>query len=365
MVISRKLKLYPPNKKKEQLLEKIALLHLDCVNFWIDKIREIQKTNIKELGKFYFEARKIGLNSLMTQLAGYTAIRIARAAKKRRIDTPYLKQKIISISKVKIDKNNLGILIGGGRTWLPFKSQKIPEGIIRESKIKKIGKDWYCFLSVDVKEEKPKTYKHFLGIDLGLAKIAVVADNKGNNNTFFRGEKARFIRQKYYEMRKKLQPLIQKGNVYKLLKRLKRKEFNWITDTNHKISRHIVNLAKQKRMGISVEKLTGITERLTFNKKTRRMIKGWSFRQLQVFIKYKAHLEGIPYVTVDPRGTSKGCSQCGYTSRSNRKSQSRFKCNKCGYETNADRNGSINIAKRATGLSVYPIVQGQQATAPM
>ena len=42
----------------------------------------------------------------------------------------------------------------------------------------------------------------FLGVDLGLAKIATVSDNKGKNTTFFRGEQTRFIRQKYYELRK-------------------------------------------------------------------------------------------------------------------------------------------------------------------
>lgn len=358
MVITRKLKLYPPNKDKRELLERVAILQSNCVNFWIDKIKETKTTNLKTLGAFYYEAKKIVFNGMLAQLAEYTAIRIARTAKKRRVDTPYLNKKIISVNRVLVDKNNLGILIGGGRTWLPFHSQEIPKGTIRESKIKEVNGDWYCFLSVDIKEPKTKKYKRFLGVDLGLAKIATTADNKGKNTNFFRGEKARFIRQKYYEMRKKLQPKLKQGNVYKLLKRLKRKEHNWITDTNHKISRQIVNIAKQKKMGISVEKLTGITERLKFNKKTNRMIKGWSFRQLQDFISYKAHLEGLPYVTVDPRETSKGCSQCGYVSRSNRKSQSRFKCNKCGYETNADRNGSINIAKRATGLSVYPIVQG-------
>jgi IS605 OrfB family transposase len=365
MVITRKLKLYPPNKAKLDLLDKVALLQSNCVNFWIDRIRETKSTNLKKLGVFYYQAKKYINHASLTQLAEYTAIRIARTAKKRRINTPYMKKKAISVSQVIIDKNNVGVLLGGGRTWFPFHSEEIPKGMIRESKIKKINGAWYCFLAIDIKEPKVKKYKRFLGVDLGLAKIAVTTDNKGKNTNFFRGEQARFIRKKYYGLRKKLRPDIKKGNIYKLLKRLSRKENNWITDMNHKISRKIVNLAKKKKMGISVEKLTGIAERLTFNKKTRRMIKGWSFRQLQYFISYKANLEGLPYVTVDPRETSKRCSKCGYVSRSNRKSQSRFKCNKCGYETNADRNGAINIALRATGLSVYPIVQGQQATAPM
>ena len=359
MVITRKLKLYPPNKDKRELLEKVALLQSTCVNFWIDKIRETKTTNLKILQVFYYEAKKIVSNGMLAQLAEYTAIRIARTAKKRRVDTPYFNKKMISVSRVLVDKNNLGVLIGGGRTWLPFRSQEIPKGIIRESKIKEVNGDWYCFLSVDIKEPKVKKYKRILGIDLGLAKMATITDSKGKNTIFFRGEKARFIRQKYYEMRKKLQPKLKQGNVYKLLKRLKKKEHNWITDTNHKISRAIVNMAVKKKSHLAVEKLTGITERLKFNKKTKRMIKGWSFKQLQNFISYKAHLSGLEMFSIDPRGTSRTCPKCGYTSRYNRRSQERFKCRKCLYESNADRIGAWNIAKRATELLASPITHGQ------
>lgn len=359
MVITKKLKLYPPNKQKLKLLEKTALSQSKCVNFWIDKIKKLGNTDIKELQrKFYYEAKnKFNLGAISIQLAKHIAIIMVRTSNKKQTDFPYLKQKIIITSRILLEENNIGFAFGNtGRFWIPFHSQTIPKGKLKESKLKVINNEWYCFLTIDIDEPKVKKYKRILGIDLGLAKIATATDNKGKNTLFFRGEESKYKRHKYYEMRKKLQPLIKKGNVYKLLKKISKKESNWMTDTNHKISREIINLGRNKKMEIAVENLTGITERLKFNKKTRRMLKGWSFRQLQDFIKYKAQLAGLPYVTVDPRETSKKCSKCGYVSRSNRKSQERFKCNKCGYETNADRNGAINIAKRATGLSVYPIV---------
>lgn len=353
MVKTYKLKLYPPNKKKEDLLIDLTNRQNNCVNYFIDKIRELRTTSIKELQKHYFEARsKFGLSADLTQGATFTAIRIARRINKKITDTPYLKQKILTLNRLTIDKNNLGSTLGTGkRIWFPFKSRELPAGEIKESLIKRTDKDWYCFLSVEVSEPKLDKFKRCLGVDLGLAKVAVVSDWNGHHNLFFKGEPLRATRRHYYNLRKQLQPKIKQGNVYKLLKRISKKEHNWITDTNHKISRAIVNHAKKLKRSIVMENLTGITERLKFGKKTRRMIKTWAFRQLADFIKYKARLAGLQYVIVDPRETSKTCPKCGHVARNNRRSQERFICRRCEYESNADRIGAINIALRGTGVS--------------
>lgn len=352
MVITRKLKLYP-NKKKGELLQEIADRQTVCVNWWIDRIREVEHTNVKELHqKFYRRAREeFDLGAVMIQLAEFVAIRLARTAKKKRKDSPYLKQKLIAVNQIKIEKKNLGTSFGRGYVWTPFKSQEIPQGRIKESKIKNVNGVWYCFLLIEISEPKPKGYKRMMGVDLGLAKIATLADWNGRNTKFFRGEQLRRKRQHYYNLRKKLHPKLKQGNVYKVLKRNGQKESNWIRTTNHQISRAIVNVAIKNKRTIVLENLTGITERLKVNKKTRRMLSGWSFRQLADFIKYKARLAGLPDVLViDPRGTSKTCPKCKYTSRSNRKSQERFKCNKCNYESNADRVASMNIAQKGIEL---------------
>jgi IS605 OrfB family transposase len=364
MVITKKLKLYYPNKNKERLLLDVAKRQTACVNYWIERIREIKGTSIKELqSKFYYSAKKkFGFGSLMTQLAMYTAIRLVRTSKKKRINAPFLKKEIISISNIKVDKNNLGLVFGKGRIWIPFHSQEIPNGTIKESKIKKIGNDWYCFLAVDVKEPKIKKYKRFMGVDLGIKKIAVISDWNGNNTKFFRGGVLGDTRNHYLQLRKKLQPKIKQGNVYKLLKRIGNKESNWMRDTNHKISKEIIMIALRNKRSIALENLTDIRESKV-NKKTRSILNKWSFRQLADFIKYKARLNGLEVSSIDPRDTSKTCPKCGFISRANRKSQERFKCNKCGYESNADRIGAINIAQRATELLAMPVIRGPQAIA--
>ena len=109
MVITRKLKLYPPNTEKLSILKKTAELQTKCVNFWVDKIREIESTNLKELqARFYREARnRFGLGSVLTQCAEMVAIRISRTVKRKRKESPYLKNQTITTNTLKVDGNNL------------------------------------------------------------------------------------------------------------------------------------------------------------------------------------------------------------------------------------------------------------------
>src|SRR5208283_237712 len=65
---------------------------------------------------------------------------------------------------------------------------------------------------------------------------------------------------------------------------------------------------------------------------------GW-FRQLA----YKAEEAGLQFIAVDPKYTSQTCSDCGFVSKANRKTQADFACLSCGFEDNADHNGAVNI----------------------
>ena len=55
---------------------------------------------------------------------------------------------------------------------------------------------------------------------------------------------------------------------------------------------------------------------------------------------------GITTIEVNAAYTSQECSNCGFVSKENRKSQSRFACKCCNYKLNADVNAARNIVKR-------------------
>lgn len=70
------------------------------------------------------------------------------------------------------------------------------------------------------------------------------------------------------------------------------------------------------------------------------------FRKLQTYIKYKANLEGILVVYVNPKNSSKTCHRCGHVAQ---KVEGReFRCPKCGLIYNRDLNSAINLARSLT-----------------
>ena len=182
-----------------------------------------------------------------------------------------------------------------------------------------------------------KSSNIIVGIDRGIKKIAVTS-----NNQFFGGGQVKQVVQHYRSLRKRLQS---KGtqSAKRHLRRLSEKENRFRQNVNHCVSKQIVN-SLSPGTTIVLEDLTNIRENSQkFRKEQNYWINGWSFFQLESFLKYKAMEKGCFIDFVDARYTSQKCSKCGHTERGNRKKQSIFKCKKCSFELNADLNAARNI----------------------
>jgi IS605 OrfB family transposase len=211
-----------------------------------------------------------------------------------------------------------------------------------------VNNAFYLLVTVDVPEDTPLTPKAFIGVDLGVVNIATTSDGDP-----FCGKALRAKREKYLKLRARLQ---RKGtkSAKRHLKRISKRESNFRKDTNHVISKELVETAKGSERGIGLENLKDIRKRITVRKSQRAEIAGWSFYQLQQFIEYKAGLSGVPVIYVEAAYTSQECPHCGHTERANRRTQSRFSCVSCGYAAHADVVGARNVRKRvelSAGLS--------------
>ncbi len=98
---------------------------------------------------------------------------------------------------------------------------------------------------------------------------------------------------------------------------------------------------------MALENLQGIRSRVTVRKAQRRQHHSWSFFDLRQKITYKAELQGVPLVLVDPRNTSRTCPMCGCVDKRNRPSQSVFSCIRCGFSGLADAIAAENIRRAA------------------
>lgn len=207
------------------------------------------------------------------------------------------------------------------------------------------NKKWFLNVTVEVPEDKEIEATDILGVDLGIVEIAV--DSDGTKHS---GSRLNKTRNRIRSLRQKLQRIGTKS-AKRLLRKRSKYEANFARDTNHCISKIIVQAAKRTNRAIAIEDLTGIRARVRARRRHRTRLNSWSFAQLGWFLTYKAKRAGVPLVKVDPRNTSRRCNKCGHTEKANRKSQSEFVCKGCGHAENADSNGAANI--RLKGLDLF------------
>lgn len=77
---------------------------------------------------------------------------------------------------------------------------------------------------------------------------------------------------------------------------------------------------------------------------------GWY--QFELFLGYKLAASGGNLIKVNPRNTSRTCSNCGSIDARNRENQAEFRCIECGHEAHADVNAAINILRAGTRPSI-------------
>jgi putative transposase len=231
-----------------------------------------------------------------------------------------------------------------GRAKMPFvcgDKQRVLLGYRRGEAdlILRKGK-WFLNITVEVPEEKEIEAIDVLGVDMGVVNIC--ADSDGNK---YSGAKLNKIRHRNRALRRKLQRIGTKS-ARRLLKKRNRKEQRFATDTNHVISKRIVQTAQRTNRAIAIEDLTAIRSRVRAGKRERARLHSWAFAQLGGFIAYKSALAGVPLVKVDPAFSSQRCSACGHTEKANRKSRDSFACKSCGHVAHSDTNGAANIRLR-------------------
>jgi len=243
---------------------------------------------------------------------------------------------------VKVDKDNLTIHIPSLK--LKF-SYQFPNNFVKVNQVELDNE--YVYVSCEVKDEQEIKYDNFIGVDRNTTGHCAVVSIPKTGKVIKLGKKGFHYHRKY----KKIRARLQSKNAKKALKRIKHREHNIVKDLNHKISKKIVQVAKENNCGIKLENLKGIRKSQNKNSKKNKSgesfkcsINTWEFYELQQFIEYKAKICGIPVRYVDPAFTSQMCSKCGQIGTRNGKT---FKCSNCGHVDHADSNAGFNIALKS------------------
>ncbi|WP_340694593.1 transposase [Hydrogenobacter thermophilus] len=360
MLLTAKGKLLPAQEHKEKLLRTIQVVN-QARNYISEVAFSGRLANKVKLQRVVYEEvrRRFGLPAQHTVRAIASVVNSYKAKKKRRWEKKIefdtfsaidLDQRLISFKG--IDRASINTV--EGRIVLPvvWGSYFRERVAFRRGHAKLVydrhKNEFYLLVAVELPEGEVSEPQGVLGVDAGVSYMAV--DSLGN----FYGEE---VVRKRLHLRKKRQELQEKlsqkkkekkdtRSVRRALKRLARKEKNFVRTKTHEIAKRVVALAKALSLAIALEKLKGARERITVSgrgKTLNYLLSSWNYRLLQSFISYKAKLEGVRVLYVEPHGTSITCPVCGYRDRENRKSQSEFECRACNFRENADLVGAVNL----------------------
>ena len=318
--------------------------------------KKIIKCKIVELTNIKKELLENEYNNLQTFLQGKDA-KLYSANKQQAIRFYHKaigkaeREYPISVRKdlIEVEKQNTKIAeywcrirVRGRRNfWVAIKPhQDIPEDVsFCESKILKKGNDFFVYLTIEKEIKIIREYDDILAIDFGIRHIASVVQMSTKKPIFY-GKELRKVRGHYFYLRKRLG----EKKALETIKKIGRKEHRIVNDYLHKISREIVEQAIKTNSLIVFGNLKEIRKQ-NKGRRFNRKLNSFPYFKLAQYIKYKAEWKGIKVMKISEAYTSQICHRCGEKGIRN---NGLFKC-ECGLEDNSDRNGAINIDKRALG----------------
>ncbi len=189
----------------------------------------------------------------------------------------------------------------------------------------------------DVDDPDPPENGTVLGVDIGVENIAVTS-----TGVFWSADELDHWHREYEKRRVSMQ---QRGtrDAHDAIQRVGETETGRVEQLLHCVANELVDEADERGCShIAFEDLTDIRDRMSGGKR----LHAWAFRRLFEYVEYKAEECGIAVERVDPENTSRRCSSCGHTAKTNRPSQETFECQRCGYENHADYNAAKNVGYR-------------------
>lgn len=354
MKLITQVKLQPTKEQAKMLLQTMRKFNEAC-NFISETAWQNNQFRRVELQKLtYYDVKaRFGLGA---QSAIHAIYKVADAY---RIDRKVMREfrPLGSISyderilAWRLSDNTVNIWTLTGRERIPFvcgeRQREMLKTFDGQADLLYRNGEFYLHQVCNVDDQDVTDPDGFLGVDMGVANIAVDSDR-----TVHQGKTVKSVRYRHRELRRKLQAKGTKSS-RRRLKKLAGKERRFAKWTNHNLSKTIVAKAKGTGRGIALEDLGGIRDRITARKPQRATLHSWSFAQLRTFIEYKAKLMGVAVVAVDPRNTSRTCPCCGHVDKANRKTQSEFSCTSCGFAELADYIAAVNISRRASVNTPY------------
>jgi len=200
-------------------------------------------------------------------------------------------------------------------------------------------------LNVVVEKEVPtKPVNNVLGLDVNYANLTLSDGARIPVKGFIKAlafkARAEAIQQKYPKKWRHVKSIKQAISRFGVRAR------NIIKDAVNQLAVQVVKIASQKNSALAVEDLKKLNQNFKeFSKSQRARLHLWAYGKLLETMEFKARVEGIPVIKVNPRGTSSRCPICQSKLKSN--GYRRLRCPSCGFEGDRDYVAALNLKMKA------------------
>lgn len=201
---------------------------------------------------------------------------------------------------------------------------------------------WFVIICCEYASESLPVKDNSIGIDLGISKFATFSDGVVIENPRFFKEEENNIKKAQSKKDKLVKGSKERFKARKVVNRI-HERLSWKRDNfSHQESRKVIN----KYQNIILEKLN--TQGMIDNNipNLNKCITDVAWNKFTSFIQYKAVEAGRSVILVNPKNTTKTCSQCGKIV--DKPLNERFHRCSCGLVLDRDLNAAINILRLGT-----------------
>ena len=324
VVVTAKVKAVTPDPTHYHRLLEFLRAYRDWTQYVVNEIWRLNHVpSFKELHhRFYKILRKQGFRAHHCHKIERRAREVVKAVKKNNGSKPVLRKLTARLDKwdYRLDVNNrilnMAVL---NNEWVELKLQwysyldRYFNGLWKLKEILVSYRDneiWVYFTF-----EKKMAFKQpvtIMGVDINFGNITyTIISMSGELVTVgvipFNGLKRALAHKVIAE---KIQKKYSKEwryvkGIREAIRRHGRRARNIIIDACHYVSKRIVEIAKEYNALIVLEDLNKLKSRANGSRRLNRKLTLWTYRRIQSYIHYKALIEGIHIVYVNPRGTSK------------------------------------------------------------
>jgi putative transposase len=202
---------------------------------------------------------------------------------------------------------------------------------------------WYACFSCETEPQPLPPTEHIIGVDVGLASFATLSNGEQiDNPRFYRKDERDLKRvQKRKDAAKNAENWPENTKQKAILSRIHERIGNRRSDFAHKRSRELVN----RYQVIVFEDLAPQQMGVGKGRGMRKSIMDVAWTQFISMTRGKAEEAGRTVILIDPRNTSKMCSDCGEKVEK-KLSERTHTCPHCGLVMDRDKNAALNILQR-------------------